>query len=259
MAFVYKFIDYNDNVIYIGKTGNLHRRMRDHFNGNGHLPIECYNDVARIFFIEVDGKTNTDMYETYLINKYLPKYNTEKVFNEHLDWHNNKFIKVYETCWQELYFGFNKNGIFISTNKIKTPYFNRNKSQRENVFELLWFNYYQLKHKVGLYEHYLHHILKENDDFLIYLIDFTKNIIDTNNICSDLSYLDEPIHEENDSFQYATIDITKLENPNLSYLMLMVQCSMLVRIDKIHYGIVAHTPYALQKFDQNYIINDFEN
>ena len=48
--YVYKFSDFNNNVIYVGKTNNIYNRMKQHFEGNGHLPMECYSSV-KIFFI----------------------------------------------------------------------------------------------------------------------------------------------------------------------------------------------------------------
>ena len=40
--YVYRFIDTTGKVIYIGKTINIHNRIKQHFRA-GHLPIECYN------------------------------------------------------------------------------------------------------------------------------------------------------------------------------------------------------------------------
>ena len=88
--YVYKFVDYTDTIIYIGKTEDIDRRMKQHFNGKGHLDKECYDSVCEIYYIKLDGKTNMDIYETYLINKYRPKYNKEKQFNENLD---NNYLK----------------------------------------------------------------------------------------------------------------------------------------------------------------------
>ena len=66
MSYVYKFIDYRDKIIYIGKTNNIEYRIKQHFSKNGHLPKKCYEYAKEIWFIEVNGKTNVDIYETFL-------------------------------------------------------------------------------------------------------------------------------------------------------------------------------------------------
>ena len=59
------------NVIYVGSTSDLTRRM----SGHKHLPTSCYQETE---FVEVAGfEDESDMYiyEVYFINKWLPKYN----------------------------------------------------------------------------------------------------------------------------------------------------------------------------------------
>lgn len=74
-SYVYRFIDGNKKVIYVGKTNNLDKRYVQHFNKNGHLPKECYKSVWKIEYIKVDSELNALLLETYYINKYRPKYN----------------------------------------------------------------------------------------------------------------------------------------------------------------------------------------
>ena len=46
MAYTYRFKDINNNVIYVGFTGQtMAERMNQHFT-KGHLPAECYKSVA---------------------------------------------------------------------------------------------------------------------------------------------------------------------------------------------------------------------
>lgn len=74
-SYVYRFIDGNNKVIYVGKTNNLDRRFSQHFNKSGHLPKECYNSVWKMEYIKVDSELNALLLETYYINKYRPKFN----------------------------------------------------------------------------------------------------------------------------------------------------------------------------------------
>ena len=48
MAYIYRFIDQDNNIIYVGKTSQaLDKRIGQHFT-KGHLPKECYKSIARI-------------------------------------------------------------------------------------------------------------------------------------------------------------------------------------------------------------------
>ena len=72
--YVYRFVNTEGKVIYIGKTINIHNRMKQHFR-NGHLPIECYRSVSRIEFQRYKTESDSLIMETYYITKYNPKYN----------------------------------------------------------------------------------------------------------------------------------------------------------------------------------------
>ena len=75
MAYVYRFKDVYDKVIYVGYTGQtLDKRIGQHFE-KGHLPKQCYNSIARIEYIKYPTKSDAMIMETYFINKYKPVYN----------------------------------------------------------------------------------------------------------------------------------------------------------------------------------------
>ena len=71
--YVYRFKDKNDEIIYIGKAKTLSSRM----SGHNHLPMECYDSIDKIEYIELNNQSEGSMYEIYWINKLSPKYNTE--------------------------------------------------------------------------------------------------------------------------------------------------------------------------------------
>lgn len=74
-SYIYRFIDKNQKIAYVGKTNNLNKRYNQHFGKKGHLTKECYNSVWKIEYIKVDSELNALLLETYYINKYRPKYN----------------------------------------------------------------------------------------------------------------------------------------------------------------------------------------
>lgn len=77
MAYTYRFVDSNGEIIYVGYTGqsNVGKRMNQHFT-KGHLPDKCYKSVAKIEFIEWSTDCDAQVMEVYYINKYKPMYNT---------------------------------------------------------------------------------------------------------------------------------------------------------------------------------------
>lgn len=77
MAYVYRFKNTKDEIIYVGYTGQtLERRMQQHWE-KGHLPRECYNQVSRIEYMKYKTKADAMIMETYFINKFKPIYNKQ--------------------------------------------------------------------------------------------------------------------------------------------------------------------------------------
>lgn len=81
--FVYFFYDSNNTLLYVGKTTNLKGRMLQHFSLEL-LKLEPWRgtiDRSNIITLQCNNVCDLDLYETYLINKYNPLYNKDKVFN----------------------------------------------------------------------------------------------------------------------------------------------------------------------------------
>lgn len=75
MAYVYRFLDVSDKIIYVGYTGReLSSRINEHFE-KGHLDQSCYDRIAVIEYKKY--KTNADamIMENYYINMFKPFYN----------------------------------------------------------------------------------------------------------------------------------------------------------------------------------------
>ena len=69
--YVYKFINGSNEIIYIGKAKTMSSRM----SGHNHLPKECYDEISKIEYLELNNHSEGSIYEIYYINKYSPKYN----------------------------------------------------------------------------------------------------------------------------------------------------------------------------------------
>ena len=101
MNYVYKFINYDGEIIYIGKTSNIKNRMKQHFGSHPHLDKECYERVYKIYYARVASQYNAEVLETYLINKFHPIYNSDKNYVRD----ENQFeLEIEEPEWRELYF-----------------------------------------------------------------------------------------------------------------------------------------------------------
>lgn len=63
---VYKFVDYNNNVLYVGSTDNLRARLIAHT----HLKYGVYEKVKYVYYIQTENITDARIYEIYYINYY---------------------------------------------------------------------------------------------------------------------------------------------------------------------------------------------
>lgn len=68
---IYRFLNDNDEIIYIGKAKNLKNRFQEH----NHLPKECYEECKKIEYTIFRTEDDMDLAERYYIPKIKPKYN----------------------------------------------------------------------------------------------------------------------------------------------------------------------------------------
>lgn len=68
--YIYKFIDDNKDVLYVGKTKNIEARTKSHIKNKDWIKEGC-----EFFVAEVTNKTDMDIYELYYINKLNPIHN----------------------------------------------------------------------------------------------------------------------------------------------------------------------------------------
>ena len=77
-GYCYRFLDEKNNVLYVGKTVNMHNRMKNHFSKKSHLAnTDLYNKVQRIEYITCKDEFQSLQNELYYINLYKPKYNSQ--------------------------------------------------------------------------------------------------------------------------------------------------------------------------------------
>lgn len=92
VQYVYIMYDKDNNVVYIGQTENMDRRMKSHCifipeeeiyssvcnrSTNTIIPEEHLSDIKRVKYAELPNKYLSSIYEIQLIAKYRPIYNTQ--------------------------------------------------------------------------------------------------------------------------------------------------------------------------------------
>lgn len=78
MQYVYKFVDKNGVILYIGKCNDLSTRIdKLHLTNQTHLGSELYLKTDKIFYQEYDiSDFEIEFIERYYIKKYQPEYNS---------------------------------------------------------------------------------------------------------------------------------------------------------------------------------------
>lgn len=81
--YVYRFLNSNNEVIYVGKTNDLDRRMKQqHFTNAGNLTMEEYGEVNEVEYITLKTRIDMDIKELYYINTWKPKFNRKDKIEE---------------------------------------------------------------------------------------------------------------------------------------------------------------------------------
>lgn len=70
MYYVYKHLDKDNNVIYVGQTTNIHGRQTTHKSKS-----KWRKEISKIEYSEVTDKLIMNIYEKFYISKFNPKYN----------------------------------------------------------------------------------------------------------------------------------------------------------------------------------------
>lgn len=92
--YIYKFLNENNEVIYVGQTIDMNKRMYQHKTYN-YKNYDLYNDVYKIRYAEVESDYHMNIYEIHYICKYNPKYNIQFKTN------NKKLFNLPEVNWEQ--------------------------------------------------------------------------------------------------------------------------------------------------------------
>lgn len=107
--YLYKFVNKQGIVIYIGKTTDLKSRITQHFS-NGHLPEGCYKETVRVSYLPVETEMLMTIMEIYFIAKFFPKYNVSQKFYDYTpiaEWNSLPWITLDQIETIELPFLYN--------------------------------------------------------------------------------------------------------------------------------------------------------
>ncbi|OCS85449.1 GIY-YIG nuclease family protein [Caryophanon tenue] len=76
------FFFYNEDnqLLFVGKARKVRQRIKKFFDGNI-APVNNHkHEIHKIEVYEIEDPMEREIYETYAINTFRAKYNTEKVF-----------------------------------------------------------------------------------------------------------------------------------------------------------------------------------
>lgn len=74
-ATIIYFLLFDEEVVYVGATGNLSNRVENHYKGSGATGKKKFNNV---FYMDNIGTTEILRVEACLIRALSPKYNLQK-------------------------------------------------------------------------------------------------------------------------------------------------------------------------------------
>lgn len=74
------FFNEDNELLFVGKARKLRPRLKKHFQDQVSPLKDHRSEVAKIEAFVVEDAMEREIYETYMINKFQAKYNTEKAF-----------------------------------------------------------------------------------------------------------------------------------------------------------------------------------
>lgn len=78
---VYRFLDENNDILYIGKTSNICTRMEQHFISKSTLQPYVYDKVVKIEYIICKDEQDMTEKEKYFISKYKDTIYNKTLYN----------------------------------------------------------------------------------------------------------------------------------------------------------------------------------
>ena len=120
LKFVYRLVNDENEVVYVGKTESLPTRTNQHFSKNSHLfPRLKKDEKLRLQYIAMTSSALMDIREIYYINLYKPKYNMTYMNDE-----PSIFISDFKTdVWLD----------YINSEDVKVQNYTNEKNEFANV------------------------------------------------------------------------------------------------------------------------------
>ncbi|KOO51961.1 nucleotide excision repair endonuclease [Viridibacillus sp. FSL E2-0187] len=76
----FMFFNKENELLFVGKARKIRQRVKKHFEDNVSPIKDHRNEVHKIEVFVVEDQMEREIYETFAINHFRAKYNTEKVF-----------------------------------------------------------------------------------------------------------------------------------------------------------------------------------
>ena len=77
---VFFFYNEKNELLFVGKARKIRQRIKKHFEDNVSPMKNHRAEIHKIEVYEIEDPMEREIYETYAINTFKAKYNTEKVF-----------------------------------------------------------------------------------------------------------------------------------------------------------------------------------
>lgn len=225
MYTVYKHLNENEEIIYVGKSKSLLYRQRQHKDKS-----DWFDEIDSIEYCTLNSKTEMDLVEVYLINTLNPKYNKKDKREDDLS-----NINLGEIDWLE----FDMNELFVQNSKKEDKidtFFKPNElismdisglvNFQYEIFNCLLYNYYKNKSNVinvmdllGFLSNYKtsKDISKENSKIKIHIESLKYLKINKNNIFNHINYSCE---NGNISFEFSDY-VESLYSTNGTYIPIL--------------------------------------
>lgn len=98
--YLYKFLDKNGFVLYVGQTNKIPNRINQHLSSNSHLPKYAYENLYKIVYASCNNKNELDSLEGNLILDYKRKY--QCVWNSKIETYKyNDNYSIENLVWKE--------------------------------------------------------------------------------------------------------------------------------------------------------------
>jgi len=116
--YIYRFLDKEDRILYVGKSTNINIRIYNHINNHitwkAPEKFDLYDNVHKIEYCEVESEYHMNIYEIHYICKYKPLHNIEfksdniNLFNlPEIKWETYILKSYFDECY--MYYRFKLN------------------------------------------------------------------------------------------------------------------------------------------------------